>query len=301
MRGLIFDVLRRQMEDDKTLFFLTGDMGINLVEAIEEAFPDRYANVGIAEQDLIGVAAGLCNAGFRPIVYTIGNFLVHRCYEQLRDDVALHEYPVILLGTSAGFDNASLGPTHHIIDDWGPIRNLPGFDVYAPASTEFASTVLEHAVAAGRPAYIRVAKGAPSIPGAAEEVSYLPGEGRGTLLVTYGSLTLECLKAQERCPDLSVLVLNRVHPVDEDLVVPHLQAHRQVLVVEDHFGHTGLYGSLCQLAMEHRVDSLITSAAPLHEYCLVVEQSAAGYWRRYGLDVEGLLNRVAALDAVEMA
>jgi transketolase len=296
MRGLVFDELRKLMEHDESIFFLTGDMGINLVEVIDDAFPDRFLNVGIAEQDLIGVAAGLSNVGYRPVVYTIGNFLVHRCYEQIRDDVALHGYPLVLLGTSAGFDNASLGPTHHLIDDWGPLRNLPGVDVYAPASTEFATGLLERVLATGRAAYLRVAKGAPSIPGTADDVSYLPGIGDGPLLVTYGSLAVECLAVQEQRPEVSVLVLNKVHPVDPADVVAHLQAHSSVLVVEDHFGHTGLYGSLCILAMEQGVTPRMTSVAPDHEYCLVVEQTPKGYWRRYGLDAAGIIERLDRRD-----
>ena len=295
MRGHILDALRRRMSDDPMLFFLTGDMGINLIEPIEEAFPDRFLNVGIAEQNLIGVAAGLCNAGFRPVVYTISNFLVHRCFEQLRDDIALHQYPVILLGTSAGFDNAPLGPTHHIIDDWGAVRSFPGMDVYAPACVEFAATVLDRALSAGRAAYIRVAKGAPRIPAAQEEVSYLPGRGFGPLLVSYGSLASECMKVQMVRDDVSILILNRVHPLDTASVAPYLRAHSQILVVEDHFGHTGLYGALCQLAMEERIGAFIESLAIPGEYNLTVGQTSEFYHQHYGLDIEGILRRVAVV------
>jgi transketolase len=295
LRGHILDALRRRMSDDPTLFFLTGDMGINLVEPIEEAFPDRFLNVGIAEQNLIGVAAGLCNAGFRPVVYTISNFLVHRCFEQLRDDIALHQYPVILLGTSAGFDNAPLGPTHHIIDDWGAIRSFPGLDVYAPACVEFATTVLERVLTAGRPAYIRVAKGTPRIPAAQEDVCYLPGSTSGPLLVSYGSLANECLKVQMVCDDVSVLVLNRVHPLASAAIAPCLHTHPQILVVEDHFAHTGLYGALCQLAMQERIGSFIESLAVPCEYNLTVGQTSEFYHRLYGLDMEGILQRIAVV------
>lgn len=292
MRAHIFDALQTRMAEDPTIFFLTADMGINLVEALETAFPDRFVNVGIAEQNLIGVAAGLCNAGFRPVAYTIGNFLTQRCYEQLRDDVALHHYPVILLGVSAGFDNAPLGPTHHMIDDWGGIRNLPGIDVYAPASVEYAASILDRVLAKGQPAYIRVAKGSPTIPGSDNDIVYRPGLSADMLLISYGSLATECLKAQRQRPDLSVLILNQVHPLDAGAISPYLAAHRGSLVVEDHFGHSGLYASLCQLAMQHRLTGLIESAAPLPEYDLVVGASAASYHHRYGLDAEGILDRL---------
>jgi transketolase len=299
LRGQILSALRQRMNKDPTLFFLTGDMGINLVESIEQEFPDRFINVGIAEQNLIGVAAGLGNAGFRPVVYTISNFLIHRCFEQIRDDIALHKIPVVLLGTSAGFDNAPLGPTHHIIDDWGAIRGFPGIDIYAPASVEFASTVLDRVLGGRRAAYIRIAKGAPSVPAAGEDICYLPGRRPGPLLVSYGSLASECLKAQAARDDLSVLLLNRIHPLDAAAVKSYLCAHPRVLVVEDHFAHSGLYGLLCQLAMQERTGSFIESAAVPFEYTLTVGQSDEFYHRRYGLDMRGILNRIGEASGCE--
>lgn len=105
------------MKKNEKIFFLTADMGINLVEKFVKDFPNRYLNVGIAEQNLISISAGLINLGYIPVAYTISNFLIHRCYEQLRNDIVLHNYPIVLLGTSSGYDNAPLGPTHHMIDD----------------------------------------------------------------------------------------------------------------------------------------------------------------------------------------
>jgi transketolase len=298
MRGRIFEALQARMADDPSIFFVTGDMGINLVEPIEECYPERYLNVGIAEQNMIGVAAGLCNAGFRPVVYTIGNFLVHRCFEQIRDDIALHGYPVLLIGTSAGYDNAPLGPTHHVIDDWGAIRNLPGIDVYAPASVEFAASVLDRVLSANRPAYIRVAKGSATIPGSDDLVVDRPGSGSGPLLVSYGALAGECLKAQELMPELSVLILNKIHPVDMAALAPRFGAHDRAIVVEDHFGHSGLYSSLCQAVMESGVDCRIESAAPPLGFDLVVGASAATYLLRGGLDAAGILRRATAESSV---
>jgi len=299
MRGQIFNDLIALMGEDESLFFVTGDMGINLVEPIEEKYPDRFLNVGIAEQNMIGVAAGLCNAGYRPVVFTIGNFLVHRCFEQIRDDIVLHEYPVVLLGTSAGWDNAPLGPTHHLIDDWGAIRNLPGMDVYAPSSVEFARSALGRALAASRPCYIRVAKGATSIEDSEHDVFFRPGAdgSAGPLLVSYGTLASECLKAQELAPEISVLVLNKVHPVDASVVAPLLVAHGRAIVVEDHFAHSGLYASVCQLIMEEGLDARVFPAAP-KGYDLVVGTSAGSYHEREGLDAAHLVKRVGALGRV---
>ena len=122
MRNAIVNHIYKLMHKNKRIFFLTGDMGINLVEKFEEKFPERFLNVGIAEQNLIGVSAGLYNAGYLPFAYAISNFITQRCLEQIRNDIILHNYPITLIGTSTGFDNATLGPTHHVVDDWGVLK-----------------------------------------------------------------------------------------------------------------------------------------------------------------------------------
>ena len=134
MRTVFFEQLWNMMQVVKKLFLLVADMGLGLVEPFQKEFPERYINVGIAEQNLIGISAGLCNMGFRPVCYTISNFLVQRSYEQIRNDICLHNYPVILVGTSTGFDNGKLGPTHQVIDDIGCMKALPGMNIYSPGS-----------------------------------------------------------------------------------------------------------------------------------------------------------------------
>ncbi len=292
MRGKILNALLARMTTDERLFFLTGDMGINLVEPIEEAFPKRFLNVGIAEQNLIGVAAGLCNLGFLPVVYTISNFLIHRCLEQIRDDIVLHENKVILLGTSAGFDNAPLGPTHHIVDEWGMLKGLPGIDVYATSSVEFAEKALDLVIAREKSAYIRIAKGTPSIPGADGDFLYLEGGKGAPLLVSYGSLVQECLKAKQSRPDLGVLVMNKIHALDAAKLSPLFAKHDRVLVVEDHFPTTGLYSSVCQLAMEQGLPITVQPVAP-EGYSLKVGQSSDFYHKLFSLDAAGILDRLA--------
>ena len=159
MRGRKIDTIFAQMKTNPDVFFLTADMGISLVEKFGEEYPDRYTNVGIAEQNLIGVSAGLANLGYRPFAYTISNFVIHRCFEQIRNDIGLHGYPITLLGTSTGYDNAPLGPTHHIIDEWGILKSVPGIDIYCPSSLSYAAKLVERILHAGRPAYVRIPKG----------------------------------------------------------------------------------------------------------------------------------------------
>ena len=288
MRSCIMNSLFERMQSDENIFFLTADMGINLVERFQEAFPSRFLNVGIAEQNLIGISAGLCNLGYRPFAYTISNFLTHRCYEQIRNDVGLHNYPITLLGTSAGFDNAPLGPTHHIIDDWGALRTIPGIDIYCPASVSYADKLVDKILANDRPAYVRISKGAFEQPASSQDTVYLEAKKKGILLVSYGSSVQNCLKVHNAHDNVSVLVCNRLRPLEGNILSSVLRMHHRVFVVEDHFPSSGLYNMLCQFCMENQITYSLRSIAPPDTYSLKVGSSAAYYNRLYRLDESGI-------------
>ena len=134
MREDFFQRLHKEMKKNKNIFFLMGDTGYNLVEPIFEEFPERTLNVGVAEQNLIGIAAGLCSLGYKPVCYGISNFMIHRCLEQIRNDLCIHDYPVTLVGTSAGLDNGALWATHYVVDDIACVKPFPNMHVYSPSS-----------------------------------------------------------------------------------------------------------------------------------------------------------------------
>lgn len=293
MRGIIFDTLFLRMAENENIFFLTADMGINLVERIQKAYPDRFANVGIAEQNLIGVAAGLCNTGFRPFAYTISNFLVHRCFEQIRNDIIIHHYPIVLLGVGVGFDNPPLGPTHHILDDWGTLKALPGIDIYCPATGEYAEGIVDRVLAVGRPAYVRIAKGRPSLPCTSADICFIPAQGTARhLVVSYGSLAQEAVKLHGMRDNVAVLVLNKLYPLDEAALAQVLSGYQSVLVLEDHFAYSGLYGELCGLCQRQGVVARLETAAPPSDYRFVVGASAGWFYHAYGMDARSLSARL---------
>ena len=293
MRGSILDTLFAAMAHDERIFFLTADMGINLVEKFEQAYPKRFLNVGIAEQNLIGAAAGLANAGFRPFAYTISNFLIHRALEQIRNDVLLHKYPVVLLGTSAGWDNAPLGPTHHILDDWGALAALGGeIDVYCPSSKSYAAGLVRRLLADARPAYVRIAKAA-ALPESPEgDFFHLEGDPSIPLLIGYGTTTTLLLEARKQRPETGVLILQKLSPCEGLDLAPVLSRYARAVVVEDHFAHSGLFAVLCCQAMRQGWPVKLESAAPT-EYSLTVSPTENGYFGRFGMSAEALYERTA--------
>lgn len=296
MRGIIIDALREEMRRDSSVFFVTADMGINLVEPIRDEFPDRYLNVGIAEQNAIGVAAGLASSGFKPWVYTISNFLVHRCFEQVRNDAALHELPITLFGTSSGYDNAPLGPTHHIIDDWGLIAGLPGATVYAPATDEFASTVVNRIQEGEGLTYLRVAKGSVSYPDSDTEVVKVGdlSDSSRLLVMSYGGVGGRLLTSADRLDDVNLLILNRLAPLPPLVLEALDQEPSSVVVVEDHFSRNGLSGDVALHIAQRGLGTRLVPIAP-SSFDLVVGGSTQELDERNGLDPQSVAAAVAQL------
>jgi len=295
MRGQIIDSIFDQMKTNPDVFFLTADMGIGLVEKFEENYPNRFSNVGIAEQNLVGISAGLVNLGFRPFAYTISNFIIHRCFEQIRNDIGLHSYPITLLGTSTGFDNAPLGPTHHIVDDWGTLKGLPNIDIYCPSSLSYAANLIEKIIQAGRPAYIRIPKGAHTEPDSEENMIKLRGESDDVLLVSYGNPAQLCIEVRKEDPRISVLVINRLRPLDDLALSEALDLHKRIIVVEDHFPHSGLFGSICEFIATHPIHGKIESLGP-RSYTFEVGTSPEYFYKKYGIDVTSILEVINKKD-----
>jgi transketolase len=249
MRNVFFDALFEKMAEDESLFFVTADMGLGIVERFEQHYPDRIVNVGIAEQNMIGVAAGLANLGYRPVCYTISNFLVHRCLEQIRNDICLHEYPIMLVGTSTGFDNGKLGPTHQVIDDIGPIKALPKIRIYSPGSDSGMENVVAAAFSENNPCYIRLGKG-----GMDTKETTLNGlvrcNGKDELIITHGTLLEDVINNSAA----DVLMINQVHPLSgANLDLDIFSNYKHVSIVEDQNHISGLYNSMCQLFNENGI------------------------------------------------
>jgi transketolase len=259
VRGAFLDKLFQQMETDETIYFLTADMGINLVEKFEEKYPDRFLNVGIAEQNLIGVAAGLAESGMRPYVYTISNFLVHRCLEQIRNDIVIHNLPVVLIGTSTGYDNGPLGPTHHMLEDWGTISNLQGIKIYAPYNKKSAENILEKTYSSAGPVYVRVAKGE-GIPNANGQII---SNTNTKLVVTYGSGAKEGIKFAT-ANNLNFLVIDELGIGSFKILDESCSTYSEIIVVEDHFSHTGMYSYLTQWSNSRKLGIQVKSISPKH-------------------------------------
>ena len=252
MRTEFFKLLKEEMQRDKSIFLLVADQGAGLIDPFRQEFPDRFLNVGIAEQDMIGIASGLINVGFRPFCYTLSNFITQRCFEQIRDDICLHKYPITLVGNSTGFDNGLLGPTHQVIDDIGCMKVLPGMNIYSPGSISSIIMVFEEIIKNKRPAYIRIGRGSYDIKPIEDDVNHMviKNDESDILVITHGTILINCIKAADLSRNFSVYCMNRIKPLDKEKIIELSKRFSKIIVVEDHFVTSGLYNSLCQCFIE---------------------------------------------------
>jgi len=144
---------------DSQILALVADNGAIVFDRYRKDYPDRFINFGIAEANMISVAAGLAACGKIPFAYTIAGFLTMRAYEQIRNDVCLQRMNVKLVGIGAGFAYSDLGPTHHTVEDLALMRILPGMTIFAPCDPQEARRVTFAAAQIDGPVYIRLATG----------------------------------------------------------------------------------------------------------------------------------------------
>ncbi len=155
MRNVFMDFLLRQATIDPNVYLIVGDVGFSVIEKFQQQFPTRYINAGIAEQNMIGVAAGLAMAGKHVYVYSIIPFVTMRCYEQIRNDLCYQQLPVKIVGVGGGFSYGPMGVTHHALEDISLMRTLPEMTVVAPGSKHEVAALMPQIHTLTHPAYIR--------------------------------------------------------------------------------------------------------------------------------------------------
>lgn len=254
MRNAFVEALVAAAEADPRIWLLTGDLGYSVLEPFAERFPDRFLNVGVAEQNMVGVAAGLAMAGKVVFTYSIANFPTLRCLEQLRNDVGYHDLPVIAVAVGGGLAYGSLGYSHHAVEDLAILRSLPNFAVVAPGDPHETRAAVQALVARGGPGYLRLGKGGEAavhdaVPRIAPGQALTVREGGDLSLVSTGTTLPLALRAAEalaeRGIEAEVLSLPFVAPLSPEAVASLGRRTGRLVSVEEH-GPGGLGGALAE-------------------------------------------------------
>lgn len=252
MRTAFIQELVQLAENDPDLFLLTADLGFSVLEPFRDRFPERYVNVGVAEQNMVGVAAGLALAGKKVYTYSIANFAITRCLEQIRNDICYHHLNVTVTAVGGGLAYGPQGYTHHGMEDVAFARVLPGMMAVAPADAAEVRWAMTRMHARGGPAYLRLARGGepPLHPTSIEGATLgdlLPLRPAGFVnVVGCGPILGEAIEASIRLEEagvtLGVFSCPVVGAASGDGLRALAAASEQLIVLEEHLGQGGLYG-----------------------------------------------------------
>lgn len=267
MRSAFIRTLTKLAESDSRIFLLTGDLGYMALEPFAERFPERFINVGVAEQNMVGVATGLAESGFIPFVYSIVTFASLRPYEFIRNGPILHNLPVRIVGVGGGVEYGHNGATHYGLEDVGVMRVQPGITLIAPADHEQTVTALEKTWNLPGPIYYRLGKDdrivVPGLNGKFEvgRAQYIR-QGEDLLIVCMGSICAEAAKAAESLAKEGVsattMIVASVNPAPLDDLKEQLQKFRHVLTVEAHYAVGGLASLISEVIAENGLDCRLT-------------------------------------------
>lgn len=260
MRNAYISALYELAKTNKQIFALVSDNGAIVYDKYRESFPERFINFGIAESNMVSVAAGLAACGKIPFAYTISTFITMRAYEQIRNDVCMQKMNVKLVGIGAGFVYSNLGPTHHNVEDIALMRVLPDMVIFSPADPlesrkiTFASAQIEG------PVYLRLATGGSP---AVYEGDYDFEVGRGVTLkegsdvtvIGTGGIVHDALQAVEELEGQGITVrlvnIHTLKPIDKEIILKAADDTRAIITVEEHSITGGLGGSVAEILLEN--------------------------------------------------
>jgi transketolase len=301
MRNAFLDELLTLAARDERVMLLTGDLGFMVLEPFAERFPDRFVNVGVAEQNMVAIATGLAEAGYRPFVYSIATFASMRPYEFIRNGPALHDLPVRIVGVGGGFDYAHNGVTHHALEDVAIMRAQPRLGVVAPADPEQARAALHAAHELAGPVYFRISKGGTPVSGLNGRFelgrAHTLATGDDVALLTYGPIAGEAVEAARllAAEDIAatVVVCASLAPAPVDDLVDVLGRVDTALTVEAHYVTGGLGSLASEVVAEHGLGTRIVRCG-----VRTMPSGATGSQRhlheRHGLTAEQLASAARA-------
>jgi transketolase len=267
MRNAFADELTRLGNEDPRIVMLSGDIGNRLFDKFKASHPSRFFNCGVAEANMMGVAAGMAMNGLRPIAYTIAPFITTRCLEQIRTDVCYHEAPVTIVAVGAGLAYAGLGPTHHACEDISFLRSIPNMVVICPADAHEVRGAMRAAMQQDRPVYIRMGKKGEPLVHAAVPADFAIGkaitisDGEDACLLSTGNMLPEAIEAAHRLKDKGisarVVSFHTVKPLDEACLREAFSSFRLVATLEEH----SLIGGFGSAVSEWLADSGVAHRA----------------------------------------
>ena len=291
-------------EADRNIVVVTSDSrGSGKLVAYGQKLPEQIVEIGIAEQNLVGVAAGLASAGKKAFAVSPACFLTARALEQIKNDVCYSDNPVRLIGISAGVSYGALGSTHHSLHDFAVLRAINNITIVAPADNFETTEAVKLAVKLNRPLYLRFGKKAMPLLTDDESNGFEFGKGRvikkgnDVAIIATGETVYPALQSAERLAEqgikATVVSMHTIKPLDAELILQLAKDTSAILTVEEHSINGGLGEACASLLLQHRYNKPFKIMGIPDEYTITGSQTEI--FDHYGLSADGIAQAVLNL------
>ncbi len=303
MRSVFSKSILAAAQADSKVLLLTGDHGYALFDEFRKCLPQQFINAGIAEQNMVGVAAGLAKAGFKPIVYDLSSFVPVRVLEQIKIDVCYENVPVVFIGDGAGLVYSSLGSSHQSTEDIAVLRCIPNIHILSPCDTQEMQYAMDEALQFKSPCYVRMGKsdigqvhaGAVSV-ALGDLISVRKSAQTDIVFLATGSM-VKTAKALAESVDCSVWSVPSIKPINNNQLYTIAQQAKTFVVFEEHSVMGGLGSVIAEIIAEVGtarvlrigVQDRFSQKCGSYEYLL----------KEHGINLESLLPQVTALFAAD--
>lgn len=261
MRLAFIQTLTKLARKNERIMLLTGDLGFTVLEGFAQEFPERFINCGVAEANMIGVAAGFAHEGFIPFVYSIAPFAILRPLEQIRNDVCFHDLPVKIVGVGGGLAYGHAGSTHHTLEDIAIMCSLANMTVIVPADSVETQHLVQAAINHPGPMYIRLGKAGEQIVHTRRAnfrlgKGYMIVQGREVAILACGSMVAAAMAVRgllaKREIDATVISMHTIKPIDRIYIQKLVTTHKLVVTLEEHSIISGLGSAIAEVLFQDK-------------------------------------------------
>lgn len=297
MRDNFLKGLFELAKKDKSIFLITGDLGFKIFDKYIENFKDRFLNVGVAEQNMIGVATGMALRGYKVVVYSIANFATLRCLEQIRNDAAYHKANITIVASGGGYTYGALGMSHHATEDIAVIRSLPDVKVFVPSSGLESYITTKKIINLNGVKYLRIEKESKYKPiqkriNISQGVYY--NYGKDGVILTSGGILSECMQAEKSLNKkklfFDVISINTIKPLS-NLLLKKISKKKYIITVEEHNFSGGIGSCILEKLNELQIKKNIKIISIKDCYSSVVGDQQF-MRKKNGIDSKSIKNKI---------
>lgn len=300
IRDAFFDELYNIAKVDRNVLFLTVDLGSFSLDKFKKDLKNQYINVGVAEQNLVGIASGLTLSGKNVFIYGISSFITSRCFEQIKINLSYMNLPVKIIGSGPGFVYANDGVTHNSTNDIAIIRTLPNMIIYSPCDSVSMTNVARMSYKSENPVYIRVDKG--ELPQLySENYTFNDGlsllkKGKDLLIITTGIMTHQSLKLANKLKDVNIdagiIDIYKIKPINEKLLLSFINnlKSNKIISLEEHSIIGGLGSIISELLIDNKMSNVKLKRFAISDNYSILHGNREWLHLFYGLDVNNVYN-----------